>query len=321
MATPLVPLEPADVGVVHELIRRFESHWRVPLPVPRSELEEDFAAPHLDLAVDSRSVWAGDRLAGYALVSHTPSGERLERAHVDGMVDPELMGNGYGRRLLAWSIERAVERLRERDPSIPWFVRAYQWDWVHPSFRLYERFGLVPVRYFEDMVRPLDTPHDTPTPADVEIEPWAQCEPEIIREVRNTAFADHWGSTPMDRKAWEHLLARSEVRPDLSWIAIAGGEVVGVCLNSHYPEDEEATGRRDGWIDQLAVAKSWRGRGIAAALIGRSFDTFRSEGFTHAMLGVDTDSPTGAGGLYRKLGFRSLHRTVTSELEVPRVTP
>lgn len=316
----MVPLRSADVDAVHDLIRRWESHWEVPLATPRSEVEADFESPHLVLDADSRAVWAGERLAGYAFVSHTPSGVRLERAFVDGKVDPALMGNGFGRRLLAWSIERAVERLRGADPSIPWYVRAYEWDWVRPSLRLYERFGLRPVRYFEDMVRSLDEPLETAPPPEIHLERWSDHDSEVVRSVRNDAFADHWGSTPIDRESWDHLVAREQIRKDLSWVAVADDEIVGICLNAHFSGDEAVTGRRDGWIDQLAVTKPWRKKGIAGSLIARSVESFRDAGFTHAMLGVDADSPTGASGLYRRLGFRPLHRTVTWELEVRAVS-
>jgi hypothetical protein len=34
------------------------------------------------------------------------------------------------------------------------------------------------------------------------------------------------------------------------------------------------------------------------------------------MLGVDTNNPTGAAGLYHSLGFEPLHRSTTFELDV-----
>lgn len=312
----LVPLRATDAPAVLELFRRWETHWKVPEVSSLATVEEELTDPHLTLELDVRGVWSGDRLIAFGSVGHIPSGERQEKAVIGGRVDPEMRGLGIGRRLIAWQIERAVERLRERDPSLPWFVRAYEWDWITDAHRLHSRFGLRPVRWFEDMVRPLDVPLDLPSPESVEIVGWDGVPTEETRRVSNSSFADHWGSTPRDAEAWRHMLTGEGSRTDLSYVAVANGEVIGVCLNFHYPQDEEVTGRIDGWIAHLGVVREWRRRGVAAALIARSLEAFSKAGMTHAMLGVDTDSPTGATGLYRKLGFEPLHRTVTSEIRI-----
>lgn len=110
-------------------------------------------------------------------------------------------------------------------------------------------------------------------------------------------------------------------RLDVSVMAFAGAELVGISLNDHYPDDEEVTGRRDGWIQSIGVLRSWRGRGVASALIAASLRAFADAGFTHAMLGVDTDSPSAAPRLYRRLGFATVHRSVTFEREVTPSSP
>lgn len=115
------------------------------------------------------------------------------------------------------------------------------------------------------------------------------------------------------------MLGSESNRLDQSWVAVVDGRVVGFCLNSHYPQDEEVTGRRDGWIDFLGVLREWRRRGVAAALIARSIESFREARYTHAMIGVDSASPTGASGLYSRLGFETQHVVITSEYEVPRL--
>ena len=166
------------------------------------------------------------------------------------------------------------------------------------------------------MLKPLDTPFSLGVPAGVEVVPWSEAPPEEIRVAANESFLDHWGSTPRDAGAWQHLITSSDVRLDLSFAAIAEDKVVGVCLNHHFPSDEEVTGRRDGWIGTLGVIKPWRQRGVATALMSHSFAAFRDAGFTHAMLGVDTDNPSGAASLYRQVGFQPLRRSVTHELEI-----
>jgi ribosomal protein S18 acetylase RimI-like enzyme len=134
--------------------------------------------------------------------------------------------------------------------------------------------------------------------------------------VRNESFADHWGSTPTDPEAWEHALATAGNRLDLSFLALDGDRVVGVCRNGHFPDDEAVTGRRDGWILQVGVVRSHRKRGIASALIAASHAAFRDAGMTHAALGVDSENPTGAYQLYERLGYRPMRRSITYQMGV-----
>lgn len=312
----LAPVSEDDVEAVHSLCRRWEVHWDIPEVTSVEVVRSKLFAPEVDLSVDSRAVWIEGRLVAFGLVDHAPSGERLERAHLEGMVDPEYRGLGIGRRLLAWQIERAAEKLRECDPRIPWYVRTQQYEWVDDSQRLYRRFSMVPVRWFEEMIRPLSLPLDAPLPANVEVVPWSEVPFEDTLRVSNESFADHWGSTPLTAESWQHWLSFPGMRPDLSFVAAAGSEVIGICLNAHWPDDRELSGRLDGWIVRLGVSKDWRRRGIGAALIGASIEAFRREGFTHAALGVDADSPTGASRLYHNLGFEPLHRLVTHQLEI-----
>lgn len=312
----LVPLGTGDVGAVHGLFRRWESYWKAPFVTSPDEILQDLSDPHLVPELDVRGVWSGKRLVAFGSVAHTPSGTRQERAHLYGRVDPACRGSGIGRRLLAWQVERAVERLRGCDPSIPWFVRVHQLEWVTDARHLYTRFGLLPARWFDELIRPLAVPLEVPLPEGVVIVGWDAAASEEVREVSNASFADHWGSTPRDSEAWEHILSSPTVRTDLSFVAVVGNRVVGLCLNAHYPGDEEATHRLDGWIAHLGVLSGWRRRGVAAALVARSLQAFREQGFTHALLGVDADNPSGASSLYRHLGFRPLARSVTHELRI-----
>jgi ribosomal protein S18 acetylase RimI-like enzyme len=70
-----------------------------------------------------------------------------------------------------------------------------------------------------------------------------------------------------------------------------------------YVADSEATGRRDLDIPLVGTRRTGRKRGIASALLTRAVTEARAAGFDTASLGVDADSPSGAVGLYERLGF------------------
>jgi len=306
----------ADVPELTGLMNRFERFWGLPIATSQSQAEDDLTAPFVDLALDTRGYWLDGTLSAYGLVWHRPSGERQERAYLQGMVDPELRGQGIGRHLFAWEMERAREWLSGCDTTLPWYIRADEWEWIEDAHRLYRRFGLEPVRYIKEMIRPLDGYMEVDAVDGVQIVLWDRGLDEEARATLNQAFADHWGSTPSDDASFQHRLEADGTRIDLSFLAVAEGEVVGVCLNGVYPEDESVSGRREGWVMALGVDRAWRGKGLASSLLTTSFNAFVDSGLTHSMIGVDAENPTGAFRLYEKMGYEVLHGTITSELTV-----
>jgi GNAT superfamily N-acetyltransferase len=305
-----------DIPELTRLINRFERFWELPLVSSESVVEDEVTEPFVDLPFDTRGYWLEGTMVAYGFVWHRPSGERQERAYLMGLVDPDFRGQGIGRHLLAWEIDRARESLAGCDPSLPWYIRVNEWDWIEDAHRLHRRFGLKPVRYMKEMLRLLDGPVDVTAVPGIEIVPWDRGWDEEARIATNEAFQDHWGSTPVDTDTYRHRLESEGTRLDLSFLALAGDEVVGVCLNAVYPEDEEVTGRREGWVMSLGVKRPWRGKGLAKILLATSFNAFRDAGLTHTMIGVDAENPTGAFRLYENLGYEAIHGTTTFELQV-----
>ena len=79
-----------------------------------------------------------------------------------GQVDPDHRGVGVGRALLGWGIERATAQLRSSGNGLPKYIRVNRFDFIESAHRLYRRMGFTPVRYFDELLRPLD---DLPGPA------------------------------------------------------------------------------------------------------------------------------------------------------------
>ncbi len=307
----LRPPTPSDLVAVHRLLRRVEEHDAIPIATPFAEFEDLLRDPNFDLALDARIVESDGAPVAWGRIWHRPSGVREERAYLAGVVDPAHRGRGIGSSVLLWQMERAREILGRLANGLPRYLRAVAYDFEAATLRLYARHGMSPVRYADELLRDLENLPPALPPAGVAIVPWDLARSEQARLAQNEGFADHWGSTPLDRAAFEHLIGSSQTNLGLSFLAIEGDRVVAVCLNGYFPDDEAVTGRREGWINNVSTLPSHRKRGIASALIATSLAAFKASGMTHSALGVDSANPTGAYHVYERLGYRPVRRSVT----------
>lgn len=313
----IVPLEPGHLPELARLVERAGDADRLPYVESPEELEEMFDEPHFVPADDARVVVVRGRVVGWGRIWHRPSGEREERAYLFGTIDPDHRRRGFGTDLFRWQVERATALVRAHPGDLPRRLRTDAYDWLEADHRLHERFGFEPVRWMEELRRPLTGLPAPPAVEGITVIPWDPARSEEARLVKNAAFRDHWGSTPTDPDSWDDWLSGHGMRLDLSVMAIdRDGRLVGSSLNEHLPHDELRTGRRDGWIGNLGVLREWRGRGVGAALVVASLEAFAAGGMTHAMLGVDADNPTGAAGLYTRLGFETVSRSITRQRTV-----
>jgi mycothiol synthase len=78
---------------------------------------------------------------------------------------------------------------------------------------------------------------------------------------------------------------------------------VGLGLNVIDPDWIAQTGRREGYVDALAVLREHRKQGLGTALLVRSLHALRQAGMEGAHLHADADNLTGAMQLYQRVGF------------------
>jgi ribosomal protein S18 acetylase RimI-like enzyme len=96
---------------------------------------------------------------------------------------------------------------------------------------------------------------------------------------------------------WERWMTEhDEFDPELWFLVEREGELVACAL--HWKAVE---GR--GWVKDLAVRESERGRGLAKALLQHGFREYAARGVDRVGLKVDSRNPTGALQLYERLGF------------------
>jgi ribosomal protein S18 acetylase RimI-like enzyme len=95
-----------------------------------------------------------------------------------------------------------------------------------------------------------------------------------------------------------------------------GAEVAGFSLNGVSVEENARHGRSEAWVEELAVRRPWRKRGVATALLCASMHAFKAEGLQHAILGVDTQNLSGALRVYERVGFKSVRRYTQFEKRI-----
>lgn len=250
----------------------------------------------------------GGVLRAYGRVSKNRAGTV---AYVSGGVDPQWQRRGIGQAVLAWQEARVRARFAE-DGQVAPIVRAHTQEDIVQHAALLARAGYRVSRFFSEMLRPLAGAPVVPAPAGISIVPFTPELAEAVRLAHNEAFADHWGSEPRSPEQWGFLLRNEQLRPDWSAVALDAdtGEVVGYQFSMYDPERLRLEGREEGYTELLGVRRAWRGRGIAPALLSDAMARYTRAGMDHACLDVDTENPTGALGLYERMGYRPMRRTL-----------
>ena len=251
-------------------------------------------------------------MVAHGLVTRAPDPKDFARVWTSGGVHPEVRSTGLGRRLLAWQRARGEQLLAELDLTMPGWLMAYAPERSPENGRLLERDGFEPARYFTSLHAELSTApiDDRPAPVGVRVVPWSADLSEAARVAKNSSFADHWGSQPAVPEMWESWQKLPTFRPELSRLALDGDEVVGFVTTEVNEEDWERHGRSSGYVGLVGTVRRWRGKGLASALLAETMRAHRDAGFELSVLDVDTANPTGALGVYERLGFQSVSRDI-----------
>lgn len=284
------------------------------------EIEHELVDPGVRIDTDTQvGVGADGRLLAWGSVWCRLTARNLARAVLFGDVHPEARRQGVGRALLAWELARADERLAtELDPGLPRRIDLYAPDGVAGRAALAREAGMAPVRWFSKMTRPLAQPvAHADVPAGLEMIAWTDDWSDAALDALNDAWRDHWGYEPMPPEVWRFRTHEDAafLRP-ASRLAIEGDRVAGLVVCSEQAAVVGDDGRT-AWLDLIAVRRAWRKRGVASALIAASLVALTDEGFQTAALDVDSDSPTGALGLYERHGFRVTRTETVYAVERP----
>jgi len=204
---------------------------------------------------------------------------------------------------------RALEADPGTEPASQVFVLTLVSD-TNTSLRpVLEEIGLRGVRQGWIMERSLDEPIAEPRVIEgVNVRAYRGPEDNpAALQAYNNSFVDHFEFHPFGQEMWDYMIATPAMRPELSWLAEVDdqpGTIAGFCLCEIKDEDNKRRGRSEGWIALLGTVRGWRGKGLWRGVLLHGLHSLQSAGVNTALLGVESESLTGANRLYVSVGFR-----------------
>ena len=276
------PLVPSDARAMYELFAASEQADTGEVAIEPEDIVGDWQRPSFDLEQESVGVFDGEVLVAAAEVYKTRRAEAT--------VHPDHRGRGIGTWLVHWVEECSRRRGGHLvGQSVPVGSSAEQlyrslgyregwraWVLVVPEGASIDPQPLPPGYSLRDLVPGQDDEAAFRVIEDAFAE-WPDRQPSTFED---------WAAGSVRRPGFEPWQIRLAVDEQ--------GEAVGAAFT--------IVADGCGYVDQLAVRKDQRGRGIARALLVDAFARAREHGATRSELA--TDSRTGALPLYEHVGMQ-----------------
>jgi len=276
-----------DIQLVFDLLTRSDIADYGEPDSELSDLRDDWS--RMDLSLDAWVVRDDDntRVVGYGAVIPSEDGVRF-----DIYVDPDQVKVGLAADLLSQCETRSHSLTAEDEVTGRTFLAH-----VDPESKVvFLDAGFVYVQsYYQfhiDLVADLEDPR-WPEGISTRTAIPGEDDAEIYRIVQ-IAFERSKDEAPTFDQWRTHMTRPGIYDPELWFVAEVNGEIIGASLGIKY--------ETEGWIRQLGVIPTWRGKGIATALLRQSFLRFRERGYERVGLGMEAKNEK-ALNLYKRVGM------------------
>lgn len=262
------------------------------------EQEEWFSSPKTKfgnflLAFASNPDGSEGSPVGYAAIYR---GEDSDFGWLDMLVHPDHRNRGIGTALY----EQSLQFAHDKQCSKLYFGISSRYNLLQ---EFTERRGFTLDRYSWTMRLNKDTPVVAPSyPEGITTRRMVLGQDEqLFTDIRNTTFADHFGSVTRTLEDTIHVTEESGFHPDGLIFAYDGERIVGYCWAVVWPDEVERRGEKVGWIENLGTIPEYRSRGLGRALLLDGIAWLREQG-DYVELGVEGKNAN-ALNLYTSTGF------------------
>ncbi len=169
----------------------------------------------------------------------------------------------------------------------------------HEARAFFESRGYREVRRFYEMAIELSEEPSVPVlGAGLVVDELRDDEYEAFYEALNEAFAEHWEWHPKPFEEWlERRQGQHRDEHGAIWFVVRDGDELAAVTRN----DLSLAG--GGYVGAIGVRPAWRGKGLAKALLQRTFAEFWRRGTKRVTLDVDSQNATGAVALYERVGM------------------
>ena len=272
--------ESHDTGERRRHADELAMEWRDPGSHPESDWWVVVGAHDPVIGV----AWLWPDIAGEVIADHYVHPEHRGRGLGDVLLDaiedraaelPSRHSDGAARKLVVWSEDSDVVRRTTLDAR-----------------------GFSSVRqYYEMAIDLAEEPPPPSWPPGLDPRPFRPgVDDRRVWEADIEAFSEHhlFEARPFEEWALHHLEGEDS-DPTLWWLAWERDELAGYVIPTQ--------GEFGAIINDLAVRKRWRGRGIGRALLLAAFKSLRDRGEKVARLYVDAQNVTNAVLVYEAAGM------------------
>ncbi len=225
----------------------------------------------------------------------------------NGFLIPQWRRKGIGQCMLNWMEAHLSQVAATHPQEMVKFYQVNTTQFQKGTAIMLERSGYQPRRYYYEMVRPsLDEIPEIPLPDGLEIRPVLPDHYRSIWQLTVETSQDEWGHKLLTEEDYHEWLESPLFQPDLWQIAwdittqLPVGEVLGYI---HHDENKQFN-RKRGYTEGIGVARSWRRRGVARALISCSLQAQKAAGMTESALVADSANTNDVTRLYESCGFQ-----------------
>jgi GNAT superfamily N-acetyltransferase len=285
---PLVvrPLTLDDVDETIAMVNVCEIHDTGEPMWEAADLVADVQSSWFDPALDWVGVFEGGKIVGWAIVVHKRS------VWLD--VHPAARGRGIGTWLRRWSVDRArragFDRIGQSVDDRRVEVASTLLALGYTARRTFWIFRL------EHPTRP----QEPEPPRGIVLRPFRDEDDPPIFSMFEACFAELGDRVPLSIDGWRAaIVGRPGFAPDDLMVAAQGERIVG---GAFFIDSGEV------WVEDLAVHRDYRRRGIARALLQTAHRRAFDRGYRQTRL--STDANGNARAFYERIGMK-VHRSLT----------